>query len=491
MSMAYLQRMSHWDNRGEFWAFVLEMLTELSEIIRGAVNVDSANEPPEDGWLDITHAILEITAIVLCFEAEHALEDLAPVNPTEAWVLSKVWIQRCFGITYWLLILFTALEYMSGFGAPDEGSDFDQGQKKFGDVYETLFDAKATHWTGTGAEAYNAKNETLFGLAKSMQDADRKITEIVAHQARRVQELRNEIAGLLAGVVGFMLAISFYMWRCGLLTFGAGHQCGNSEEEKAIQAGREKAAAKKAEQERQAFFNSRLGNGYCGGCITEVDNAITVSDSAATEVEKAPLPSPLAPVNWLPPLVAVVTIMSTAAAIVCILLMINEGKSTVDEIKKQREIYQQAASDAADISNGLGVSAPATGRTAVPEISRHIIPGFAAHSMRADAGEISPAAFKATVATRDGVDRRDPLWAPAGIRQTAVPIRPVGCTTSGPVRANRKPGAEENVFTQDTAVSAESEPNSFLRDDSQTSVAAKAVCALGVPTETVHKVSTG
>ena len=329
---------------GDYWALAIELVTELAEIVRGVVNSATAGTVTEDAGMDMGHAVFELLAIYYNFELDHILVDAAPATGA-GWVLSKVWVKRCFSIVFWLLVLFTALEYLNGVAEPDEGKDFIEGRHHFEGISATLLKAKAGEWSGEGAKAYNEKNEKLYGLVEIMGDADRQIATIVRRQAEQVQNLREELASILGSLVVLLLAIALYMKFSGSLAPG---ECVDSE----------CVTAACVDKRTQEFFSSRgMQGNVCWVPGQEVQNATDVIDSAAATVNSASPTSATAPANWLPPLVAGVAIVATTVAIVFIALIFDSAKSNADDIDKEKKRYRQAAQDAAEIARGAGIGA--------------------------------------------------------------------------------------------------------------------------------------
>lgn len=391
---------------GDYWALAIELITECAEMVRGAINSASAGTVTEDAGMDMGHAVLELLALYYNFELDHILMDLAP--PTGAdWVLNKVQIGRCFSIVFWLLVFFTALEYLAGFEAPNNGDEFVTGKSEFDDIYEILLAAKADGWKGDGAGAYNAKNEALYGLIATMRDADQQIAQIMQRQAEQVQTLREEIASILAALVVLLLAIALYM-----KLYWIPRNVAETENECTDAACITPACQENA---RVAFFSTLPGSCYVP---PNVANATTVIDAAATTIQAAPPPSPASPTNWLPPLVAGVAIVATCAAIACVGLLIDNGKTNAKDLKKQTERYQQAAQAAADLVGSQ------EDRDAAPKLpaERELVARFEPerrNSFTLAAGPprgASPGALRGAVRRADGVaDRSEAVFMqPAG-----------------------------------------------------------------------------
>lgn len=433
---------------GDQWAIAIEILTEFAEMVRGAINSASAGTVTEDAGMDMGHAVLELLALYYQYELDHILVDLAPAAGA-GWVLGQASVKRCFSIVFWLLVLFTALEYLDGNEAPDDGSDFAKGQSKLDDIYETLLGAKATDWQGQGARVYNAKNEALYGLVATMRDADRQIAHIVRRQAEKVQELREEIASILAALVVLLLAIALYMKLYWIPNSGAG--TGQSCADPAC------VRPECEEEARVAYFQQLTGE-FCG-ISAPVLNTTQITEAAATTVNSAPPPWLDSPTNWLPPLVAGVAIMATAAAIVCVGLVIDEGRSNAKEIEKQRDIYRQAAKGAADIVHNLGAVAPVIGGPAISEASSTT--GFSTMPMMADAADKRAPVWALTGTGAGGANgslagsRSEPQWQPFAVPTLVGLGQPAGGASPRSMATDSRPRAEETASLPEDAVPAE------------------------------------
>ena len=78
--------------------------------------------------------------------------------------------QICWGIVYGSVFLITALESLNGWGPPDPGKDFTDGQKKIDHVNTILAGAgpQPDQWSDSGAATYDEANKTLAALVQRL-----------------------------------------------------------------------------------------------------------------------------------------------------------------------------------------------------------------------------------------------------------------------------------------------------------------------------------
>jgi len=92
------------------------------------------------------------------------------------------------------LLALLGMGNLSGFGTPDEGQDFSSGAEAFQQIGETLATTGAPgSWTGDGSEAYTDQNGLQELRAKSMQQLDKSVGDVLAKEAGQVNETRQTI----------------------------------------------------------------------------------------------------------------------------------------------------------------------------------------------------------------------------------------------------------------------------------------------------------
>jgi hypothetical protein len=92
------------------------------------------------------------------------------------------------------LLALLGMSNLSGFGTPDEGQDFSSGAEAFQQIGETLATTGAPgSWTGDGSEAYTDQNGLQEVRAKSMQQLDKSVGDVLAKEAGQVNETRQTI----------------------------------------------------------------------------------------------------------------------------------------------------------------------------------------------------------------------------------------------------------------------------------------------------------
>lgn len=116
-----------------------------------------------------------------------------------------------------VLVIVRSLEYLNGFGQPDPGQAFIDGHATFAThIAGILAEAKATHWLGPGAKAYNLGNAAQLTRVRTVANADRQIAEILANQAAQVELGRQLLAGLRLAATGALLvafALAQHFWN--------------------------------------------------------------------------------------------------------------------------------------------------------------------------------------------------------------------------------------------------------------------------------------
>ena len=116
------------------------------------------------------------------------------------------------GYLYVLLDVIKCLELLNGFGRPDTGSDFRKGFTKFSQSIAGIFaEAHPTEWSGAAAEQYDDANKAQERYVNKLAEADREIADILATQARLVEQLRQGLAGIRQTLVGSIIFLTMLL----------------------------------------------------------------------------------------------------------------------------------------------------------------------------------------------------------------------------------------------------------------------------------------
>lgn len=151
------------------------------------------------------------------------IEDMASVRERAGTELltGPPGIVRILGLT---LGLIEFVQLLNGFGPPDTGGDFRDGDTTFShSVYDLLVRAAPADWISDGANEYQSRNDNLLIQVTSIAQADRAVANIVASQAGVVEDARIELAGIVAGLSGALtyaiyLLLQWYAYiRAGCL----------------------------------------------------------------------------------------------------------------------------------------------------------------------------------------------------------------------------------------------------------------------------------
>ncbi|MBY0443291.1 MAG: hypothetical protein K2Q25_14325 [Mycobacteriaceae bacterium] len=102
--------------------------------------------------------------------------------------------------------LVEAVLMLNGFGKPKHGTDFQRDSGHFsGHIADLLSGASATAWDGDGAEKYTRRNADQSTHVQWMAAADDAVAAALRHQADEVEEVRLELAGIMAGLAAATL----------------------------------------------------------------------------------------------------------------------------------------------------------------------------------------------------------------------------------------------------------------------------------------------
>lgn len=114
----------------------------------------------------------------------------------------------------WLtLSIIALLEYLNGFGAPDDGHEFRAGSEKSAtEILSVLQNATpGLAWSGAGAPKYDDLNSDQQRCMQLCAEADQRIADAVKTQAEKVEQGRIELACIRIGVCG-ALALILKLW---------------------------------------------------------------------------------------------------------------------------------------------------------------------------------------------------------------------------------------------------------------------------------------
>lgn len=108
--------------------------------------------------------------------------------------------------------LIEAVLMLNGFEYPDRGDDFKDGSRTFAvDITHLLAEASATDWHSDAAQKYSDHNGYQENRVGWMAAADRAIAHAVARQGHEVEAVRQELAGIVAGLAATTLvAVELY-----------------------------------------------------------------------------------------------------------------------------------------------------------------------------------------------------------------------------------------------------------------------------------------
>ena len=109
--------------------------------------------------------------------------------------------------------LVEAVLMLNGFGTPESGQRFTHGAAMFSvDITTLLGAATADAWDGGGAENYNSHNADQQAHVQQLAEADAAVAAALTNQARAVEEVRLQLAGITAGLAGSTI-IAMGMFR--------------------------------------------------------------------------------------------------------------------------------------------------------------------------------------------------------------------------------------------------------------------------------------
>lgn len=195
-------------------AMVIELVTESIEIGRGVYNSIEARKLTEDAGFDIFHATFELISMLFAVELEDGL--IGSISGGEGDVGKHGYtangVEICFAIVLWVMVTFTIIEVLSGWGPPDKGSDFAESRSDLENLCKILEGASPdpNKWSGAGADNYNKLNRDLCGLVATIKEVDQQIENILKHQAGQVQQAREEVASILGSLAALLLFVSVY-----------------------------------------------------------------------------------------------------------------------------------------------------------------------------------------------------------------------------------------------------------------------------------------
>ena len=115
------------------------------------------------------------------------------------------------GFLFTVLGLIETVEYLNGFGLPDEGQEFRDGVENFSmHIYGILNGASpmSNNWEGDAARDYEKKNSYQQNLVrKDFAETDRDLAKIIEDQAAQVEFLRQGLAEVKIAIesLGFLL----------------------------------------------------------------------------------------------------------------------------------------------------------------------------------------------------------------------------------------------------------------------------------------------
>ncbi|MBY0442997.1 MAG: hypothetical protein K2Q25_12840 [Mycobacteriaceae bacterium] len=358
---------SSWNARITQVLALIEGLSELAEVLKGAVLWGLEGPPPqaptEDEAIDVFHVIGEIILFLMGIELEDHLIARIPDNGTGVHGYTKNGVEICFIIVLFIMILFTILGYLNGWGPPDEGEKFDQGQSQFDRIYEIIEKAKADpdQWSSGGAVKYNAKNQVLSGAVRDVENADKEIVGILQHQAGQVAKARIELEstmGSLEALLAVIAGVAGYTFRANPASFGAAE-----------------------------------------GSPPLIQAEGGVSPWSAS-------PEALLLEKWLLHIVLGASIVAVAVAISFVSMLIDEGRCNSSRLNKRKKKYEDAHDDVVKIAQGLAVGAQGIATTSAASTS-----GLWSIPARSDA---STTLFEATTLTGSRADKPASIHARAG-----------------------------------------------------------------------------
>lgn len=365
------------------WAgFVLQVIegaTSVADIVRGSYNSITADKFTQDAGMDIATDLESVTILAISLSA-----------PTLGSGCDVSIAETCWFIAFLTLNIFTGLEYLNGWGPPDEGKGFDSGRSKLGNTHEYLEKAVPDYskWSGEAADKYAKLNRQLCGLVDDIADADQAIMAILQHQGYRVQQVREALAAAVMTLAGLLLFVSS----------ATGLYCRYSESVVATATG---------DPERVRLLR---------GAETGVSDASMAAAEAETgfgfnavDIGPIGISTPFLD-SWLPWIVLAVCAGVFAAAAGFIGDLMKDGNANAADIRDQRDAYETARSDAAGIVQNR--SAAAVWMQTAPRFTAST---FSAIAIMPEADEASRIAKSQVVGAAGGSgDKRVPVSALAG-----------------------------------------------------------------------------
>lgn len=141
------------------------------------------------------------------------LAGVGPLAPDETGnpIIKTAW--DAVGLLWLTLSIIALLEYLNGFGAPDDGHEFRAGSEKSAtEILSVLQNATpGLAWSGAGTSKYDDLNSDQQRCMQLCAAADQRIADAVKTQAEKVEQGRIELACIRIGVCG-ALALVLKLW---------------------------------------------------------------------------------------------------------------------------------------------------------------------------------------------------------------------------------------------------------------------------------------
>ncbi|MBY0441500.1 MAG: hypothetical protein K2Q25_05090 [Mycobacteriaceae bacterium] len=173
-----------------------DFLNSLAKIAAGAVVVAEAAAVPMESWSlpgyslhpgaqDPVRGIDPVLQLTTAFAEASAAVRLSGTDPR--------WVVKYLGVA---VVVIQTLEYLNGFGPPDQGGDFHASSAQIEGISQILVHANpdSSQWSGLVADIYATCNKGLRKLVNAMSLADDGLVQILTIQSYGVEGARDLLA---------------------------------------------------------------------------------------------------------------------------------------------------------------------------------------------------------------------------------------------------------------------------------------------------------